>query len=319
MDPLLDLLREMQLTGGVFLDVELTSPWCVMSRVDAADCSAFLPRPSHVIAYHFVTEGRCAVQVGDQAPIEVRAGEIVLLPRNDPHRLGSALDVPPIDARQLIEPATDGGLARIVHGGGGERTKLLCGFLSTSVPNPPIAQLLPPALTVNVSDGATGAWIESSFKFAAQELVGGPTGSPAVAARLAELLFIEAVRRHVASLPRDHRGWLGGLRDPIVARALALLHGRKSHRWTVTELAHECGASRSALAERFTTLLGESPMRYLARQRLRNAADRLRDTSEAIGRVALDVGYDSEAAFSRAFRREFGKSPAAWRKGSAPA
>jgi AraC-like DNA-binding protein len=319
MDPLLDLLREMQLTGGVFLDVELTSPWCVLSHVDAADCSAYLPRPSHVIAYHYVTEGRCLVQAGDAAAVEVRAGEIVLLPRNDPHRLGSTLNAPAVDARQLIEPSPNGGLARIVHGGGGEKTRMLCGFLATSVPNPPIAHMLPPALTVSVNDGATGAWIESSFKFAAQELAGGSAGSPAVAARLAELLFIEAVRRHVASLPRDHRGWLSGLRDPLVSRALATMHARKAHRWTVTELARECGASRSLLAERFTTLLGESPMRYLARQRLRAAAQRLRDGAEPITRVALDVGYDSEAAFSRAFRREFGQSPAAWRKASTPA
>jgi AraC-like DNA-binding protein len=314
MDPLLDLLREMHLTGGVFLDAEFTAPWSVMSRVDAEDCSAYLPRPSHVIAYHYVTEGRCLLEPKGQPAVEVRAGEIVLLPRNDPHRLGSALNVPAVDAGHLIEPAADGGLARIVYGGGGERTRLLCGFLATSVPNPPIANVLPPSLTVSVSEGAAGAWIESSFRFASQELRVGATGSPAVAGRLAELLFIEAVRRHVASLPRDHRGWLAGLRDPIVSRALALLHERKAHRWTVTELARESGASRSALADRFTTLIGESPMRYLTRQRLRAAAQRLREGTDAIARVALDVGYQSEAAFSRAFSREFGKSPAVWRK-----
>jgi AraC-like DNA-binding protein len=314
MDPLLDLLNDLRLTGGVFLDAEFTSPWCVRSQVDAADCSAFLPRPAHVIAYHYVTEGRCAFQVEGQAPSDLRAGEIVLLTRNDPHRLGSGLDARQVDARHLIEPAVGGGLARIVHGGGGERTRILCGFLVTATANPPIASVLPPALTVAIEDAVSGAWIESSFKFAAQELMSQRTGAPAVAARLAELLFIEAVRRHVTSLAPDHRGWLAGLRDPIVGRALALIHERPAHPWTVTEIAREAGASRSAFADRFTSLIGESPMRYLARHRLRSAAGRLRESDDSIAAIAFDVGYESEAAFSRAFRREFGKSPALWRK-----
>ena len=142
----------------------------------------------------------------------------------------------------------------------------------------------------------------------------GRPGSPAVLARLAELLFIEAVRLHVASLPREHRGWIAGLRDPIVGRALALLHGRKAQRWTVPELARESGASRSAFADRFTSLIGESPMRYLSRQRLRFAAEQLRECPASVAGVASEVGYESEAAFSRAFKREFGKSPAAWRR-----
>ena len=314
MEPLLDLLRDLHLTGGVFLDAEFTSPWCVRSSVGIDDCSAYLPRPSHVIAYHYVTEGRCLVEVAGLPAMEVKAGEIVLLPRNDPHRLGSALDVRAVNAGELIEPAPDHGLARIVYGGGGERTRILCGFLGTSTANPTIAGVLPSALTVTVNEGAVGAWIESSFKFASQELVAGRAGSPAVLARLAELLFIEAVRLHVASLPRDHRGWLAGLRDPIVGRALALLHERTSERWTVPDLAREAGASRSAFADRFTNLMGESPMRYLARQRLRVAAEQLRECTASIASVASDVGYESEAAFSRAFKREFGKSPAAWRR-----
>jgi AraC-like DNA-binding protein len=315
MDPLLDLLREMQLTGGVFLEADFTAPWCVASHVGPEDCSAYLPRPSHVIAYHYVTEGRCVLEVEGHPAMEVRAGEIVLLTRNDPHRLGSGPNARVVSAHQLIEPAASGGLARIVHGGGGERTRILCGFLGTQAPDPPIASVLPPALTVGVDAGTAGAWIESSFRFASQELAAGRHGSPTVLARLAELLFIEAVRRHVASLPREHRGWLAGLRDPIVGRALALLHGQKARRWTVPELAREAGASRSAFAERFASLIGESPMRYLARQRLRVAAGRLRGGGGSVASVAVDVGYESEAAFSRAFKREFGKSPAAWRKG----
>ena len=136
MEPLLDLLRDLHLTGGVFLDAEFTSPWCVKSSVGIDDCSAYLPRPAHVIAYHYVTEGRCAVEVAGLPAMEVKAGEIVLLPRNDPHRLGSALDVRAVNAGELIEPAPDGGLARIVYGGGGERTRILCGFLGTTYGEP---------------------------------------------------------------------------------------------------------------------------------------------------------------------------------------
>lgn len=304
----------MHLTGGVFLDAEFTSPWCVSSRIGPEDCRAFLPAPAHVIAYHYVTEGRLLLEVNGQSAVAVRAGEIILLPRNDMHRLGSALNVRAVSADDLIQPMRNGGLARIVHGGGGERTRILCGFLGVDTPNPPIALILPAVLTLTVDHEASGAWIESSFRFAAQELVAGPPGSPTVLAKLAELLFIEAVRRHLASLPAEQSGWLAGFRDPIVGRALALLHGRKAHPWTAEELAREVGASRSAFADRFTTLMGEPPMRYLARQRLQFAAQRLRESHESVAGIGLDAGYDSEAAFSRAFKREFGKPPAAWRK-----
>ena len=314
MDPLLDVLRAMQLTGCVFLDAEFTSPWCVTARIGPEHCRSSPPTTCHVIAYHYVTEGRCLLEVEGHPATEVRAGEIVLLPRNDPHRLGSAPGLRAVDANSLVRPAADGRLARIVHGGGGERTRLLCGFLGSSTPNPPIASVLPAALAVRVDDGAAGAWIESSFSFAAQELAAGGPESPAVVARLAELLFIEAVRRHVASRPAEHHGWIAGVRDPVVGRALALVHGRKAHRWTVTELAREAGASRSSFADRFTSLIGESPMRYLSRQRLRWAAERLREGRESVAGIAMEVGYESEAAFSRAFKREFGKSPAAWRR-----
>ena len=313
MDPLLDLIHDMELTGAVFLDAELTAPWGVASRVSTDDASAFIPRPAHVIAYHYVTEGRCVLRVRGRPTTEVGPGSIVLIPRNDYHELASAPEVRAATIAHLIQPAADGGLARIFYGGGGERTRLLCGFLGVSTPNPLIVSVLPPALTIAVDAGAA-EWIESSVKFAAHELVARRHGSPAVAVRLAELLFIEAVRRHIASLPPGERGWLAGLRDPVVGRALGLIHGRKAHRWTVPELARECGASRSAFAERFTTLMGESPVRYAARQRLSLAAHRLKEYEDSVATIAFEIGFESEAAFSRAFKREFGKSPAAWRK-----
>jgi AraC-like DNA-binding protein len=298
----------------VFLDAEFTSPWCIAAHVGPEDCRAFVPAPVHVIAYHYVTEGRLLLEVAGQPAVAVRAGEIVLLPRNDPHRLGSALDLRAVTAGHLIQTAADGGLARIVHGGGGERTRILCGFLGCDTPDPPIASILPAALTLEVGQRAAGAWIESSLRFAAGELTAGGPGSATVLARLAELLFIEAVRQHVAAQPAE-QARLGGLRDPIVGRALALLHGRPAQRWTAQLLAREAGASRSAFALRFTELMGEPPMRYLARLRLQLAAQRLEQSQASVARIALDAGYQSEAAFSRAFKRAFGSPPSAWRKG----
>jgi AraC-like DNA-binding protein len=313
MDPLIDLLRALQLTGGVFLDAEFTSPWCVTSRVGPGEYEPFFPRPAHVIAYHYVVEGRCVVAAEGQAPTPLQAGEIVLLPRNEPHRLASAMDVRAVSAHALIRPGQDGGLARIVHGGGGERTRVLCGFLGTNEPDPAIAKLLPATLAIRVDQATTGHWIESSFRFAAQELVAGRPGSPTVLAKLAELLLIEAVRRHVDAMPAGG-GWVAALRDPVVGRALVQIHSEASRRWTVPALARAAGASRSVFADRFTELLGEPPMRYLARHRLRVASDRLRDPDVTVAAAALDVGYASEAAFCRAFKREFGLPPAAWRR-----
>jgi AraC-like DNA-binding protein len=309
-DPLSDLLRTMRLTGGVFLEAEFTAPWCVLAQVAPEDCRP-LPAPAQLIAYHYVLAGRLQLQAEGEPPVALEAGEIVLLPRNDPHRLGSALDIRPVDAGQLIQPAADGGgPARIVFGGNGEAARILCGFLGSDVRGNPLLASLPRVLRFRVGEGASGDWIASSFRFAAQELRGG---SATMLARLAELLFLEAVRRYLDGMPPGRIGWLPGLRDPVVGRALALMHGRAAHPWTTEELAREAGLSRSAFAERFTALLGEPPMRYLGRWRIRAAADRLRD-GQPVARAAYEVGYASEAAFSRAFKREFGVPPAAWRE-----
>jgi AraC-like DNA-binding protein len=314
MGPIGDILDTTRLTGGIFLQAEFTAPWCVTARISPDDCVPFVPEPTHIVAYHLVTAGRLLLEVEGEPTVTVEGGEIVVLPRNDPHRMGSTLGLRAQSADSLIQPGADGGLARIIHGGGGERTHVLCGFLGSDVPNDPLFRILPTVLKVNVAEGASEGWIESSLKFAAREMAAGVVKSPAVLARLTELLFIDAVRRYLASLPQERSGWGAGLRDPIVARALALLHGRMSQRWTAESLAEEVGLSRSALAERFTRMVGEPPMRYLARQRLQVAAERLRTSGESIARIAFAIGYESEAAFNRAFKREHGEPPAAWRK-----
>jgi AraC-like DNA-binding protein len=304
----------MRLTGGVFLDAEFGAPWCISSKVGPEDCTAFLPVPRHIIAYHYVTAGRCLVKVAGQAPLSVAGGDIIVLPRNDDHVLGTALDLRPVSAESLIQPGPEGGLAKIVHGGDGARTQILCGFLANDLPQNAFIATLPKVLRLNVAEGASGSWIESTFRFAAKELAQGKAASPGMLGRLAELLFMEAVRRYFASLPPSANTWTRGLRDPIVGRAHGILHVQIARRWTTDDLARELAVSRSAFAERFTRLIGEPPMRYLARQRFEQATGQLRESADPIARVAFDVGYESEAAFNRAFRRVYGVPPATWRR-----
>ena len=313
-DALSNMLRAMRFTGGIFLNAEFTAPWCVTAKVEPEDCGLSAPQPHHVIAYHYVTAGRLLLKIGNQSPVPVESGEIVVLPRNDEHVLGSAMPLRPVGAKHLIQRDSRGELAKIVYGGGGERTQILCGFLSNDLPHNAFIAMLPSVMRLKVADGASGSWIESSFRFAAKELSEGQVSSPVILAKVAELLFIEAVRRYFDALPPTGNAWTAGMRDPIVGRALGLLHGQIARRWTTTDLARETAMSRSAFAERFTRVVGEPPMRYLARQRFEQAKARLSESAEPIARIAHDAGYESEVAFNRAFRREYGIPPATWRR-----
>jgi AraC-like DNA-binding protein len=236
------------------------------------------------------------------------------LPRNDAHVLGSAPDLAPTRIDPFIEMVDAAAPASLRFGGGGEMTRIVCGFLGCEVPRNPLLATLPAVLQLDVRHGAGGEWIERCFQRAAEEFAHSGIGSAAVLGKLAELLFVEAVRRYLAVLPEGHTGWLAGLRDRIVGRALTLLHARVAHPWTTEELAREVGLSRSAFAQRFTDLLGMPPMHYLANWRLQLAALRLRDSPAATAQIAADVGYASDAAFNRAFKRAFGVTPAAWRR-----
>lgn len=308
----------MRLSGAIFLDAEFTAPWCVTAKVGPEDCEPFAPVPKHVIAYHYVTAGTLLLKLENSPAMTVMAGEIVVLPRNDHHILGSTLNTRSVRADGLIEPNHDGGLARIVYGGGGERTQIVCGFLGSNLAHNPILAILPKVMKMNIADGASGEWIESSFRFAARELTQRHVKSPAVLAGLAEVLFIEAMRRYFASLPIGEISWAAAIGDPTIACALGLIHSETPRRWTTEQLAQESGLSRSAFAERFTRIMGEPPMRYIARQRLQQASMRLKESSDAIARIAFEIGYESEAAFNRAFKREYGMPPAEWRRTSAP-
>ena len=317
MDAVSDVLRVAHLTGGVFLHAEFFAPWCLAGRLSPEHCAPALGPASHLIIYHYVIEGsfRIRVEGEDGKGLVVGAGEIVLLPRNDLHLIGSDLSLPPVVGSDIIHPPTDGGLLSIHHGGAGERTRMICGFLGcNSAKGNPVISTLPPLLKLNVEQGGAAEWIRSTFQYAAEEVSAGRVGSETVLAKLSELLFVEAVRRYAETLPDGQTGWFAGLREPFVARALALLHRDVTRRWTVDDLGREVGLSRSALADRFIRLIGVPPMHYLASWRMEVAAQKLRNTNASLAQVAEIVGYDSEAAFSRAFKKAFGTAPATWRR-----
>jgi AraC-like DNA-binding protein len=313
MDPLSDVLRSFRMTGGIFLDSRFTAPWCVVSRLSAEDCGPFLTAPSLLIAYHFVIDGRLLLTIEGEPTIEVRAGEVVLLPRNDVHTLASGSGLAPVDAHALIRPSAAGGLAQISHGGGGETTHLVCGFLSSEDLYNPLIAALPRMLKLDVAKGTSRDWVDASVRFAACELTEGRFASSSVMSRLSELLFVEAVRQY-STTPRDQdAGWLKGLDDPRVGRALTLIHRSIGSSWSAAALAKEVSMSRSAFVERFTRLMGVPPIRYLTLWRLQTAKLQLRESQKTIAQLAHSIGYESEQAFSRAFRREFGMPPARWR------
>ena len=316
MDALSDVLRVVHLTGGVFLHAEFFAPWCIAARVAPEHCAPVLGPASHLIIYHYVVEGELRIRVDgeDGEGLVIGAGEVVLLPRNDLHLMGSDLTLPPVAGSDIIHPPKDGGLFSIHHGGAGERTRIVCGFLGcASADGNPVISTLPPLLKLNVEQGGAAEWIRSTFQYAAEEVSAGCPGSETVLAKLSELLFVESVRRYAQALPDGQTGWLAGLRDPYVARALALLHHDIARNWNVDDLSRKVGLSRSALADRFISLIGMPPMHYLASWRMQVATQKLRNTSASLAQVADLVGYSSEAAFSRAFKKAFGTAPATWR------
>ncbi len=312
-DTLSEIFRTLRLTGGIYLDARFTAPWCVVSHISPEDSRAFLKEPHHIVSLHYIVSGRAFVGVGDGERMEVNEGEILLLPRNDKHVLGSSMNGHPVNSSHLIETAPDGGLARIVHGGGGQLTHIICGYLATEEKRNPLLEALPRMLKVNITDAVSREWIESSVRFAAQEMCRGEVASSPVMGRLSELLFAEAVRSYAETLPEAEKCWLKGLNDPYVGRALAALDGRLAEDWTVDALASEAGLSRSAFVERFTEAMGLPPMKYLTQSRLQLAKQLLRDGRHVVAQVAAKVGYEAEEAFNRAFKREFGLPPATWR------
>ena len=315
MDALSDVLKIAHLSGGVFLHAEFTAPWCLAARIAPELCAPFLGPTAHLIPYHFLVEGELVVSLQGSEPCTARGGEMILFPRNDLHLMGSDLSGTAVSMRDVLLPPEGSGLHSIRHGGGGAATRMICGYLGCEVTRGnPVFAGLPGIMQIRVEEVGPAEWIRSTFQYAASEIASGHAGSETVLAKLSELLFVEAVRRYARDLPPEATGWFAGLRDPVVARALALLHADIARNWSVDDLGRETGLSRSALADRFTRIMGMPPMHYLGDWRMHVAAQSLKSSTVPLAKLAGRVGYESEAAFSRAFRKAFGTAPATWRR-----
>jgi AraC-like DNA-binding protein len=313
-DPLSDVLSAIRLDGAVYIDAEFTAPWCVETRYGLHTARPELPTSDHIVFFHLLTHGACFARlVKGQEILKVKAGDLLLLPNDDLHVLGSDLSLPAEDMRTSRPPA--GGLLELRHGGGGEATRFICGYLACDRrASRTLLGSLPPMLRLELGDISLSGWLADLLRLGVVESRAQKPGSQSLLAKLSELAFTEALRRYAQSGTPELKGWLAGLQDPFVGRALALLHGQPTRDWSVDELAREVALSRSALAERFSSIIGEPPIQYLIRWRLTLAAQALRRNSDAIALVAERSGYESEASFTRAFKREFGVPPTVWRR-----
>ncbi|HUL94532.1 MAG TPA: AraC family transcriptional regulator [Usitatibacter sp.] len=318
MDALSDVLKSVRLEGAVYLEAEFTAPWCIQANAGLESVARRLAGAEHVVFFHYVAEGGFQVHQGDGLPpLPAREGDLIVFPQDVRQLMGSDLRLAPVEANRLPYENPDDPVVRLSYGGGGSASRMVCGYIacSRSVCRP-LLDALPPVLVIHVGDDAGSGMTRELLRVAVRESWAQRPGAESLLTKVAELMFVEALRRYAASLPPGGTGWLAGVRDAHVGRALAALHGDPARPWTVEELAAEAALSRSALAEKFAALVGEPPMQYLSRWRLALAAQALRTGTEPISRIAERSGYDSEAAFGRAFKREFGKPPAAWRRAS---
>ena len=327
-DVLSDVLRTVKLTGALFFRVEASPPWADAVPAAAVFGDAVLPGAQHVVSYHIVTRGSCWARVGDGPDVRLQTGDVFVVPHGDPYVMSSAPglagDAPPDAVLSFFRMmATASAPAVVVEGGAGDgtdpgtnnaRIDLVCGFLGCDLrPFNPVLEALPRLVHLPAGGGGPDR-LAPLIEFALAESRTPRSGTQCVLLRLSEVLFVEVVRRYLDGLPDGHAGWLAGLRDPLVGHALALLHERPGDAWTLNLLARRIGVSRSALAERFTAIVGQPPMRYLTRWRMQTAARLLADGAPKIAALAGELGYESEAAFSRAFKKIVGTPPAAWRR-----
>ncbi len=330
-DTLSDLLRSIRVRGAVFYYVSCSHTWSAEAPPAREIAEAVMPGCEHVMEYHMIAKGDGWAAVAGEPPVRLAAGDVVIFPHGDRHVLSSAPGVQPLrrsaewvfSTRGAPKPMPIAYHHGVVEAGTplpveAADTIAVCGFLGCDLrPFNPLIAALPRLL--HLPAGQASDWGRRVIEQAVVESGDPRPGGNAVLERLAEMMFVDAARRYLDSLPDDATGWLAGLRDRFVGRALALMHERPEHAWTVDELAREVGLSRSALHERFVQYLGDPPMHYLASWRIQVGSRLLRETGRTVAAVALDVGYESEAAFSRAFKRMVGAPPAAWRKAQARA
>lgn len=314
MDALSDVLRAVRLTGAIFFDVHASEPWVVETPPGQSIVGRMFPDAEHLISYHVLTRGTCWASVIGEPPMLLSPGDVVVFPHGDAHVMSSAPGMQNPPDLALYRRPSDGQLPFSISVGNTQEDSahFVCGFLGCDArPFNPLLAALPRAF--HVSDRMGGA-IAAFVQFAVAESKQPRIGGEIVLGRLSELMFVDVVRRYLETMPDDRTGWLAGLREPFVGRALAALHRDPARDWTIESLAHEVGLSRSALAERFTQFVGQPPMQYLTNWRMQLAANHLLSGMDSVATIAARVGYESEAAFSRAFKKAVGTAPSLWRK-----
>jgi AraC-like DNA-binding protein len=332
-DVLSDVLRAVRLCGAVFFTAEFSSPWALSSPNPELLATIVMPEAEHVSFFHILTEGDCIVECARRAPVALDAGDVVVFPQGHAHTMRSAADAAMTSLDHVLSRPAPDAIPLVSLGGGGRRARFICGYLNCTQRFAPLFDALPPMLVVRRAAGyasvepvdlieraaasvpqPSGTWLGTTVTFTINEATAARPGNGAMLGRLAEIMFVEIVREYMHQLGPQERGWLAALRDPHVGQALRLLHEVPMQPWTVARLARKTGMSRSGLAQRFVALTGESPMKYLLCWRMHLAKQMLRDRTDNIQAVAELVGYDSEPAFNRAFKKATGYPPAAWRR-----
>ena len=304
MDALSEVLRLARFTAGVTLDTTAQAPWCVS-----------VPASASIARAHVILDNHCVLRASGGEEIALHAGELVFLPHGDAHLIGSSLDGEPVTLASLVRTPVAGELVPIRIGNSGEAARwvALQATCERHLADPLLASL-PSVLRVDILGAPPLNWLTASLGLNLSGSDAPPVGASAKRDRLAELVIIEALRRYVHAQPPGGKGWLAGLNDRFVGRALALVHGRPSEPWTVERLGRQVGLSRSALGERFSDVMGEPIFAFLTRWRLQLAAEHLLTTPRSIESIAKEAGYESAGAFSQAFKRVFKKPPSIWRK-----
>ena len=335
MDVLSDVLRVVRLSGAVFFTADFSAPWALESPIPEMLASAVMPEAECVVLFHILVEGECEVVCQQHSVTTMETGDVIVFPRGDQHTMRSHGAKTPTPLTSIFSPGRYDEPPQLSYGGGGRTSRFVCGYLNCDQRFSPLVEALPTMLLVRSRDDyssidavdasgsrptvvpqGSGTWLGTTLKFTINEARAARPGNAAMLGRLTELMFVEILREYMHRLPANHGGWLAGLNDAHVGKALRLLHANPMRNWTVDELARESAISRSALAERFTQLVGEAPIRYLANWRMQLAKQMLREGAHSVQEVATRVGYESEAAFNRAFKRATGSPPATWRKGA---
>jgi AraC-like DNA-binding protein len=315
MDAFSEVLSGVKLKGALFFSAEFSAPWAFSAPSSETLASSLAPGAPHLIIYHLVVDGVARAALPDGHSLTLEPGDIVVFPHGDPHELSSSSGARSVDSASLMKKIASRDLTLMRGGGGGDSTRFVCGFMACDpLLCAPILGGLPPMLKVNVRIDRAGQWLEGSLLHLVDEASSNRAGSEAMLAKVSEALFVDMLRRYLATLPEHATGWLAGARDPVVSRSLAIMHARVDHPWTIAELAQAVGVSRTALVDRFAKYLSEPPMAYLTRWRLQLAAQALTKTARGVADIAAEVGYESEAAFNRAFKRLFGVPPARYRR-----